>query len=716
MTKHRYPENYKANLLQDLSEEISKYSEENEKEYTAAFRDVALNWLGFDSGGSRIDNETGEEITAYKPDGSSDRGIDFYELAEAKVQIIQSKAFNKDVIETADSDVDSKMFSDVSRIIDYIASLESPKKEQNKQVQKFQRMLGTKLRKIRDGDGDKKFSIRISMLIAASGLTAQAAEEFEELRQSNKSITVFDVHCSIEINILAIDDLLSERWHVTNSDWRDNQGKNRDRVSCQIKGQLISENNVKVFFARALDLINAYNDFGHRIFEANVRCEIGSSKVNQKIEEQVQTAKGIKEFYLLNNGATIVASNISVKDKTVTMLKPGIVNGLQTVTTLSKAYEKLKPELKKVFDEECWVLVRAYSSKVVSEINKLVVATNNQNVMEARNLKSNEAMQIQLERRFAEEGWFYQRKQLAWNAFKSDPDSWPTLKNKKKSNFSYETGKFRVADNIEVARAWMALCGFSKEAMHDQKQLFQDTGNFYSVIFEKRSLKHASKFEFSRKVAAIDENFEDLAPHAKGYLFAFLLWVGAKQLAPSAKQHREKMEAQLKLDGSTTKESIVQQLLEKDEYIKGMIRVQGIFLYIEMVGYLLFEKYGGDLHSNFDNLIRGTDLINVLENKDTSSVEDEINKKRFATNSLLGLTWQLYDSVLDQLVQNDAWITNYRLSGSRLRLLYEEKTRKQIFTFLNKQSDLIKSGRHLNEVWSEHIKDNLADGLIAPIR
>ena len=46
--------------------------------------------------------------------------------------------------------------------------------------------------------------------------------------------------------------------------------------------------------------------------------------------------------------------------------------------------------MKQVFEEECYVLIRAFEKQKIVDINKLVIATNNQNVMEARNLKSNE--------------------------------------------------------------------------------------------------------------------------------------------------------------------------------------------------------------------------------------------------------------------------------------------------------------------------------------
>ena len=150
-------------------------------------------------------------------------------------------------------------------------------------------------------------------MIAGKGLSSQANEELQELASNNGAQKVEGVDCIFNFQVVTIDTLLAHRWHVTNSDWRDDTGKKSDRFSCEIMGNVIKDKKVKVFYAKAMDLIDAYSKFGQRIFETNVRCQISNSNVNKRIAEQISTKKGIKEFYLLNNGVTIVANSVSTQ-------------------------------------------------------------------------------------------------------------------------------------------------------------------------------------------------------------------------------------------------------------------------------------------------------------------------------------------------------------------------------------------------------------------
>ena len=123
------------------------------------------------------------------------------------------------------------------------------------------------------------------------------------------------------------------------------------------------------------------------------------------------------EFRHLNNGITIIADSIhgvGPKDKlsAIDVAQPGIVNGLQTVKSLHDGYKELNdPRDQAHFEEACSVLCRVHGTASVSDVNQLIKATNNQNAMKPRNLRSNDPEQLIYEQLFAELNWFYQRKE-----------------------------------------------------------------------------------------------------------------------------------------------------------------------------------------------------------------------------------------------------------------------------------------------------------------
>ncbi len=78
------------------------------------------------------------------------------------------------------------------------------------------------------------------------------------------------------------------------------------------------------------------DDEGHlrrQIFEANVRDYQGRTEVNDEIQESLN-ARGLEDFWWLNNGVTILSTNTSLSGKTLTIEDPQIVNGLQTSTEI----------------------------------------------------------------------------------------------------------------------------------------------------------------------------------------------------------------------------------------------------------------------------------------------------------------------------------------------------------------------------------------------
>jgi hypothetical protein len=67
------------------------------------------------------------------------------------------------------------------------------------------------------------------------------------------------------------------------------------------------------------------NVLAERIFESNVRGFAQDSNVNKAIAESIQKPTGHPNFWLLNNGVTIIASKTAPAHLTLTVDDPQIV-------------------------------------------------------------------------------------------------------------------------------------------------------------------------------------------------------------------------------------------------------------------------------------------------------------------------------------------------------------------------------------------------------
>src|SRR5947209_2785118 len=102
---------------------------------------------------------------------------------------------------------------------------------------------------------------------------------------------------------------------------------------------------------------------------------------------------------------------------------------------------------------------------------------------------------------------FYERKQGAWDAYAADPRRWRTLPGKSKDSFQLTTAgrpRVRRIDNELLGQCWLSFVGFSEEANHSKRNIFEND-QWYDFVFLHNPLKHGSdinyKFEAARESA-----------------------------------------------------------------------------------------------------------------------------------------------------------------------------------------------------------------------
>ena len=143
----------------------------------------------------------------------------------------------------------------------------------------------------------------------------------------------------------------------------------------------------------------------HRqLFEANVRDYQGRTQVNDEIQTSLQTA-GIEDFWWLNNGVSILATQASLGGKTLTIKDPQIVNGLQTSTEVYNYFKNSD-----VANDGRKILVRVMVPKEEESRDHIIKATNSQTVVPPSSLRATDRIHRDIEEYLRQRGLFYDRR------------------------------------------------------------------------------------------------------------------------------------------------------------------------------------------------------------------------------------------------------------------------------------------------------------------
>jgi len=553
-----------------------------------AFVRLAAEWLGYE------DLEDDHFV-----DGAGDRGVDFWYESDPGFDIMQVKSHqlgNSGEIQTESFDKTGVL--DLGRVKTYMLD-DKVVDEKNKNLQHFRHQWESAITRRSMGMETEPFQVNLGLVLFGEGLTEPAHNEYEAFERSLKQPQEYrGVPIEFRTRLYTINNILLERWRQDNREWLDSLNHKRDyvdlfpRPQAEEKVWLYSHNSV-IFYCRAIDLIKAYDSFGYQIFEPNVRAHVGKTKVNMLIKDSLIHRVTRHEFMYLNNGVTITCNNYKTPKENrnyFRVFQPGVINGLQTVVSLHEAYEALPAEEKKDLEQNCYVLLRLLGEKAVQDINRVVIASNTQNPMQARNLKSNTSEQIYYEKLFAKLGWFYARKQGAWDAFSKNPSHWRTLRDHKKSDFKVDgggRGKYRWVDNEVIGQTWLSFIGFSNEAVHNKRFIF-DNDDFYQLTFLNRTPRHGADYNF--QISAAREGLISQAPSQAMLLVSYLARTLATKLALSSRDNREKACQRAGLDiNSTPLEIIELDLAKDDEFLVEQVLSSVTFVFVEAFGYILYK-------------------------------------------------------------------------------------------------------------------------------
>jgi AIPR protein len=152
-----------------------------------------------------------------------------------------------------------------------------------------------------------------------------------------------------------------------------------------------------VAVVKANTLINLYRKERERIFAVNIRSFLGRKGINKDI---VSTAQNLPDkFFYFNNGVSAICTAIELDEKTGHFRGENfqVINGAQTIGALKSAKE---------VSSDTEVLLRiteGESVKTEKGFNADVIRFNNtQNIIKSSDFRSNDPIQVWLEKRFSD--------------------------------------------------------------------------------------------------------------------------------------------------------------------------------------------------------------------------------------------------------------------------------------------------------------------------
>ncbi|MGA6126514.1 MULTISPECIES: AIPR family protein [unclassified Microbacterium] len=155
-----------------------------------------------------------------------------------------------------------------------------------------------------------------------------------------------------------------------------------------------------VFPARALQLVHMDGIADGSLFRENVRYGLGNTSVNKAIRGALANKSGHANFILGHNGLIILCSSAnSSKTGELTIRDYSVVNGAQSLTSFYNDKAKLTDDLR--------VLVRVIEVQDEALARRITENSNNQNAIKPRDLRSNHAIQLRLQKEMSEAGGGY---------------------------------------------------------------------------------------------------------------------------------------------------------------------------------------------------------------------------------------------------------------------------------------------------------------------
>lgn len=140
-------------------------------------------------------------------------------------------------------------------------------------------------------------------------------------------------------------------------------------------------------------------------FDSNIRDYQGDTIVNTQIRDTLLASNSNEDFWWLNNGVTITATNAFSSSKQIVIQDPQIVNGLQTSSEIFNYFS-----VHKIESEQRSVLVRIVKTENEESRLKVIKSTNSQTTIPTSSLRATDHIHKDIEEYLLSKGFYYDRR------------------------------------------------------------------------------------------------------------------------------------------------------------------------------------------------------------------------------------------------------------------------------------------------------------------
>jgi hypothetical protein len=195
----------------------------------------------------------------------------------------------------------------------------------------------------------------------------------------------------------------------------------KTRETLEITKQFTTDDRSAVCLVKLASLAkllrNEHGDIRRNMLEPNVRDYQGvKNPVNKAIRLSLAETTA-PEFWWLNNGVTILATDCSVAGNKIVIDRPEVVNGLQTSYEI---FQFFKSHPDKVDTRN--VLVRVIVPPDEHIRSKIIRATNSQTQINEVSLRATDPIHFDIEEKFRLYGLFYERRKGEYRELKKPAD------------------------------------------------------------------------------------------------------------------------------------------------------------------------------------------------------------------------------------------------------------------------------------------------------
>jgi hypothetical protein len=180
----------------------------------------------------------------------------------------------------------------------------------------------------------------------------------------------------------------------------------RDSFNNEMNDGYVALVNIKDYFNF---LITDNNQMDYELFSDNVRDWQNKTSVNENIKESIVKDKFI-DFWWLNNGVTMIVTNVVDVNNKLTLQNPKIVNGLQSSYSIFETLKNNEFDPKGEDKRKILLKIIRLNDENGEDANKVIAATNTQNPMNWATLSANNKILKELEIKLKANGLFLERR------------------------------------------------------------------------------------------------------------------------------------------------------------------------------------------------------------------------------------------------------------------------------------------------------------------